>query len=152
MPQYGAKGFHSKFSANVTGAEEVTRTIARLGGPGKEAAMRVLVQRATVIKDKAQRLAPDDEETRGLLAETIRLSPTRKFVSGRLTVSIIAGGRPLEPAMGKRRAMLWPMIQHEDLQLKHDSGQAKYIEQPFLEVAPTVPERVLEAMDKVAKS
>ncbi len=144
-----SSGFTSRTTANVTGHEDVLRSMQRLGKAGREAGRRVLVAKAQQIVDEAKPLTPDDPETQGALRDSVRLSQSRVSTTrGNITVSVIAGGAPLEAHLGKRKVNASAVIQHEDLTLHHTSGGPKFIEKPFLKIAPTVPDALLEEIDR----
>jgi len=148
----GLQSFNSRATIDVTGAQEVLDLMNFLGKDGQDAALTALVAKATVIRDRAKKLTPDDPETQGALVDSVRLSQTRKKSDGYMSVSIIAGGKPLEKRLKGHQYNAWALVQHEDTTLRHPhGGQAKFIEQPYLEVAPSVPGAVLDALDAATR-
>jgi hypothetical protein len=149
----GLDAFVSKRSIRVTGLDEVADMIGSLGKDGREAARLVLVEKGNEIVKRAKPLTPDDPETQGALRDSVRLSQTRASAKkGTITVSVMAGGKPLEKRLKGHKYSAWALVQHEDLALKHPyGGGPKYLERPTLEVAPSIPDAVLAALEKVAK-
>jgi hypothetical protein len=59
----------------------------------------------------------------------------------------VAGGKKLEQRLGKRKANVSAIVQHEDLTLKHTRGQAKFLERPGNQVAPSIPDAIMAKLD-----
>lgn len=148
----GGKEFSSKFTLQVEGLKEMFAEIEKLGPIGLMAARDAMTEKAQEIKAKSIPLIPDDPGTPvGVsLHRAIRVAAPRTAGLRQdkpIVVSVIVGGRRLEKVKGKRQNVLWPLIQHEDLTLKHTKGQAKFLEIPGNAVAPSVPDAILAKID-----
>lgn len=133
----------------VTGAEEVRASLRRVGKAGQEAAKKVLGDYAKKILAKAKPLTPVDPEDGGQLRDSGRTTKPTVTRAGNVSAGIVFGGAPLKRVMGKRRLNVYAIVQHEDLTLKHTTGQAKFLEQPFFQIAPEVPNAVLAELDRL---
>lgn len=129
----------------------VIDSMRRLGKAGPEAAMRVLEAKAQTVAARARELCPDDPDTPGTdLADTIRATKATRSKGGMISAAVIAGGARLRKRLGKRAYNIIAVVQHEDTTLKHTRGQAKFVEQPYLQVVPTVAGDLQEALDQEA--
>jgi len=134
----------------IEGHDEMLAEIERLGQVGLVAARDAMTAKAQEIKAKAIPLVPDDPESPGLLKDTLRvyaprtasLKPGKTIFAG-----VVAGGKKLEQRLGKRKANVSAIVQHEDLTLKHKHGQAKYLERPGNQVAPSIPDAIMKNLD-----
>lgn len=152
----GLEAFISRTKLQVSGLSEIHDALANLAeGVGHQRARDVLVKVGSRIVRRAKPLTPDDPETQGALRESVRLhsalisaGKTPKTIS----MTVMAGGEPLEKRMKGHLYRAWALVQHEDTTLRHpNGGQAKFIEQPFLEEAPKVPGEVLDALVEAAE-
>jgi hypothetical protein len=134
----------------IEGHDEMLAEIARLDHVGLVAARDAMTAKAQEIKAKAIPLVPDDPESPGLLKESLRvyaprttsLKPGKTIFAG-----VVAGGKKLEQRLGKRKANVSAIVQHEDLTLKHKRGQAKFLERPGNQVAPSIPDAIMRNLD-----
>ncbi len=138
------------FRVNIEGLDSMLSEIERLGTVGLVAARDAMTAKAQEIKAKAIPLVPDDPESPGLLKDTLRvyaprtanLKPGKTIFAG-----VVAGGKKLEAKLGKRAYSAWALVQHEDLTLKHKRGQAKFLERPGNQVAPSIPDAIIRNLD-----
>jgi hypothetical protein len=140
----------SAIRVEIEGADDMLAEIERLGHVGLVAARDAMAGKAQQIKAKALPLVPDDPESPGLLKDTLRVYAPRtaSLKPGKtIFVGVVAGGRKLEKAMGKRKANVSAIVQHEDLTLKHRKGQAKFLERPGNDVAPSIPDAIMAKLD-----
>lgn len=150
----GSKGYGSIFRIEIEGMDEMFKQLDALGVAGVVVARDVLTEKAQEIKRRAQPLIPDDPESPGLLKDTIRVyAPRTKSLKPGSTVycGVVVGGSRLKKVMGKRSYISWPLIQHEDLTLKHKHGQAKFLERPGNDVAPSIPAAIVDALDDASE-
>lgn len=148
----------------VVDSKEIEALLARLGRAGSEGAKVALGKVADKIVAQAKTLAPVGDVDGGALRDSIRR--TRGTISkktGNVVVSVLAGGEKLAQAIlgramiGKhgplkpRKYVIYAILQHEDLTLHHDDGQAKYLEQPVFRFAPDIPGAILEEVSKVMR-
>lgn len=131
----------------VSGEDEILNSLQRLGTVGQEIALRVLGDAAKEIVAAAKPLAPVDPEDGGQLRDSIRTTKPTKTRAGRISAGVVAGGAPLNRVMGKRKANVYAVVQHEDLTLKHHTGRAKFLEIPVNHIAPKVPDRLQAEID-----
>lgn len=142
------KGFASKTKVEVEGMDDVIKSLRGLDKESKEPIRSALKELTKKMVAQAKPLTPDDPETAGALRESVRIaSPLISRTTGRISAGIVAGGKALEKRLGKRAYSAWALVQHEDLTLKHESGQGKYLEIPFMAHVGKVPQVVREAMD-----
>lgn len=143
----------SRFRAEVTGADEVLRSIRRLGAAGVEVGKRVLGRKTLEILSKARPNTPVDEVDGGDLRDSGRVTKPVKTAAGRISAGVVFGGAPLRRAAsekGKKLPGIYAVMQHEDLTLRHASGEAKWLEKAGNAVAPTVPDEMLAELDREA--
>jgi hypothetical protein len=95
-----------------------------------------------------------DDIDGGDLRDSIRATKARSTAAGRISAGIVAGGPSLERLVsekGHREPGAYANIIHEDMTLRHpNGGQAKFIEQPALEQASKVPDRIEERLAAVS--
>lgn len=143
----------SRFRAEVTGAEEVMRSLKRLGAAGDEVGKRVLGRKALEILAKARPNTPVDEVDGGDLRDSGRVTKPMKTAAGRISAGVVFGGAPLRRAAsehGKKLPGIYAVMQHEDLTLRHTTGKAKWLEEAGAAVAPSVPDALLAEIDREA--
>jgi hypothetical protein len=132
-----------KVTINVTG--DILRDLQDLGEAARPAAKAVFQRFVDRVVPMARSLTPDDPHTSGNdLKASVRgrVTLTRK---GMVVASVMAGGSPLLPLLSLHRrnpenALWYAFVQHEDPTLRHASGQANYIGQPFMALAGSVGE------------
>lgn len=137
--------------ADVTGDLEVLKELKALPG-GVDRIKDVLWAAATRIAGRAKLLCPVDPIDGGELRDSIRAPKPREAKStGRITSSILAGGAMLANLVSERGHKdpgIYAEVIHEDSTLHHSQGQHKFIEQPWLEEAPKVPDAMLTELEK----
>lgn len=132
-----------KIRVEATGQREVMESLSRMGKAGTECAKVVLKRFAERILAKARPLVPVDDVDGGDLRDSGRLTrPTA--TKNAVSAGVMFGG------LNVRGGAIYPIKQHEDLTLKHRHGQAKFLEQPFFQEAPGVPDALMAELDKVA--
>lgn len=131
----------------VSGTQDILDRLQRLGQTGADIGLRVLGDAAKEIVAAAKPLAPVDPEDGGQLRDSIRVTKPTRTRAGRISAGVVAGGAPLRKVLGKRKANVYALVQHEDLTLKHTTGRAKFLEIPTNHIAPKVPDRLQAAMD-----
>jgi hypothetical protein len=144
------KGFNSITRVDIEGLDEMLNEIDRLGEVGMVAARDAMTAKAQEIKAKAAPLVPDDPESPGLLKDTLRVYAPRTSSLKRgktIFAGVVIGGKKLEAKLGKRAYSAWALVQHEDLTLKHKRGQAKFLERPGNQVAPSIPDAIMAKLD-----
>lgn len=126
--------------------------LQRMGPRGATVGLSVLTAKAVEVARRAKAIVPVDDVEGGDLRDSIRVSKPSKTKAGRLSVGVVAGGAPLARLASERKRKnpgAYAHVQHEDLTLRHPGGgQAKFIESPVLEVAPSVPHALYEEMDR----
>ncbi len=118
----------------------------KLGRSAPEIAGRILSEKARVVAERARPLVPDDPATSGTRIEVRATRASRGQISGRISAAVVAMAKNVG-----RKYNAVALIQHEDVTLSHERGQAKFVEQPFLEVARTVADDVQDALDQEAE-
>lgn len=116
-----------------TGTAAALRDIRKLRTFSPDVFAQALFQEAQVELTEIKKLTPVDT---GALRASERLEgPTRE--GRRIFVTVVAGG-PTVP---------YAFAVHEDLEMFHKTGQAKYIEQPLNESAPFMAARIAARID-----
>lgn len=133
----------------IEGLEAVMASLRRLGKAGERAAKAVLKEKTQEIVKLARPETPIEEDG-GALRDSERTTRPTMTRSGQISAGVVAGGAPLRGTaeLAGRKANVYAVVQHEDLTLKHTTGGPKFLERPFLQVAPTVPDALMDAMDK----
>lgn len=145
------KGFNSITRVDIEGMDEMLEEIQRLGDVGLVAARDAMAEKAQQIKAKAVPMIPDDPESPGLLKDTARVyAPRTASLKPGKTIfcGVVVGGKQLQKRLGKREYSAWALVQHEDLTLKHTHGQAKYLERPGNDIAPSIPAAIMAKLDE----
>lgn len=144
-----------KVVVKVEGVEEVMASLGRIGKAGDEAAKRAFGRICQRVVPKAKALAPVDDEAGGDLRDSIRTTKPTKTSAGRISAGVVAGGAPLRRLASERGHALpgtYGSIQHEDLTLKHKTGQAKFVEIPFMQEVVKAPEELTAELDALTAS
>jgi hypothetical protein len=138
--------------ADVTGDREIIRDMLALGKAGPELGKEVLDETAERIAAKARTVTPVDDIDGGDLRDSIRVTKARSTAAGRISAGIVAGGDPLSRLVsekGHKQPGAYAIIVHEDMTMRHpNGGQAKFIEMPYLEEAPKVPDALKAKIDR----
>jgi hypothetical protein len=129
-----------KFGATVEGLAEAILGAERMPPLAREVARVETVSTAGTVAARARQLVPVDE---GNLQATIRVvkSPTGKAIAS------VAAGNNRRGADGVPYAVKI----HEDLSLRHQNGQAKFIEVPSLAEAQGYGDRLDKAVGDLAE-
>jgi hypothetical protein len=137
----------------VTGIDDVIRSIQRMGIAGKNIAKAVLLEHCQEIVPLAQARTPVEPVDGGALRDSIRAIRPTITPGGAIGCGVVAGGQPLagKIAEGHHHANVYAIVQHEDLTLKHTVGGPKYLEIPFFQKAPEFPEKLMRAFDRELK-
>lgn len=141
-----------KVNVKIEGEREILASIRRLGDAGDQAALRVFTRVLARVIPKAKAEAPVEAEDGGALRDSIRATRPNKTRAGRLSAGVVAGGLPLRRLATERGRALpgsYGSIQHEDLTKKHAVGHAKFLERPFFQEAPKVPDELLAEIDLI---
>lgn len=136
---------------DVSGASELLKDLKRMGTAGQVAAKTVFGRFTTRVVAKARLLTPVEPEDGGALRASVRTTRPNVTRAGMVSAGVVAGGTPLRSvlAKGHHTENVYAIVQHEDLTLKHTDGQAKYLERPFLQEVPGLPDELIEEMDQV---
>jgi hypothetical protein len=135
----------------VSGGEDLLRDLQRMGKRGAEIGIEVLEAKAKEIEARAKSIVPVDDVEGGDLRDSIRTTKPQKTRAGRISVAVVAGGpylAKLASERGRKNPGAYGVIQHDDMTLNHDSGEAKFVEKPVLAITPTIPDALREAMDR----
>lgn len=138
-----------KARIEASGSQDLLDSLRRMGPRGEAIGLAVLSAKAQQVAMRARTLVPVDDVDGGDLRDSIRVSKPNRTRAGRISAGIVAGGAPLArlaSERGRKEPGAYAVVQHEDLTLQHNNGQAKFIEQPALEIAPTIPAAINEAI------
>lgn len=138
----------AKVRLTVEGDKALIADLRAMGKVGDRAARFTLRWLLFRVAIRAQGLTPVDDEDGGQLRDSIRVTNAGRNRRGVISAAVVAGGKPLEAHLGKRRSNLYAIVQHDDTTLKHDDGQAKFVEVPFMQEAPKFPEELRKEIDK----
>ena len=128
----------------LVGAKEAQASLARLKG-ASAVVRKVHKDGGDLIVRRAQDLCPVAPEEGGLLRDSIGAE-----FAGRdemQSVEVFAGGPEL--ARRSKRGKDYAAEVHEDLSARHETGQAKFLEIPFIEIGLRIPDEVERAIDRV---
>ena len=116
-------------AVQITGADEVFRTIERMGKNGVKAAKQGLrLEGEAIMANSKKNFVPVKE---GILRSSGKVSGPRAISEGWF-VHLTFGG-PATP---------YARRQHEDLTLKHTVGESKYLEKPAFQAMRGMAERI----------
>lgn len=118
----------------LTGVPDVVEKLALLQQAAPEAYAIALYQEGELLRGEAQALTP--VKTGVLKASAFVNEPVA--VEGAISVTVGFGGA----------ASAYAVRQHEDLSFRHRVGQAKFLEQPFLQRAKTLAENIAASMKR----
>jgi hypothetical protein len=120
-----------RLEISVAGSDRLTALLRALASVGPEHLAGALYEEAEAIKTESQALVPVDTSVLKNSAFVATEGRGDTFVA-----QVGYGGAAAEYAV----------IQHEDLTFYHDDGQAKFLEQPALEHAKDLGERLVARM------
>jgi len=147
-----------RFRVEVTGYRELAEALAHMGPNAKKRLRPKMIAWGERVLANAKQLVPvgEDDPVPGLLRESGRVvRPTISLAKQKLVLSVVFGGDPVlrNVRVGHRHSdNLYALKQHEDLTLKHNDGQAKFLERPFMAAAPEFPDMILDALDEAANA
>jgi hypothetical protein len=107
---------------NVTGADSISKDLARLGAGGIALAKKVLAEKTQAMAAMARENAPIED---GDLRDRIEATKPVAESDGTVRASVRAASS---------------VIQHEDLTLAHLHGGPKFIERAVTTIGPEIPE------------
>lgn len=127
---------------------DILTDLQNLMSASKPAAKAVFQRFVDRVVPQARALTPDDPATYG----ADRAVDLKRSVRGRVTVrktgivtaTVSAGGDPLLAILRMRHrknpdaALAYALVQHDDPTLRHSSGQANFIGQPFIAEAQSI--------------
>lgn len=137
----------------IEGQEEVLRQMKAFGVAGEIAMLRVAGRVCQRVVPQAKALAPVEHEDGGALRDSIRTTKPNKTRAGRVSAGVVAGGAPLRRLASERGRALpgsYGSIQHEDLTLKHATGEPKFVEKPFFREVVKVPDELVDELDAMS--
>jgi hypothetical protein len=138
-----------RIRVEVSGGQEIVERMRRFGVAGVEAAVRVLnaaVERAVPMARAQSPVDDNDPEPGGELRDSIRMTKARPTKAGRLSAGVVAGGTKMADVRGRE---VYPLVQHEDMTLKHDEGGPKFVERPVMQVAQGIPDALYAEFDRL---
>jgi hypothetical protein len=139
----------------VEGEAELMRDFAQLGKAGQVAGLRVAGRVCARVVPQAKALTPVEAADGGALRDSIRTTKPTVTRAGRVSAGVAAGGAPLRRLASERGRALpgqYGSIVHEDLTLKHTSGEPKFVEKPFFREVASVPDELRDEMDELTSS
>lgn len=139
-----------RVAVKIEGQDEILRSLKGLGPAGDQAMMRASARVQARVVPHAKALAPVEDEDGGALRDSIRPTKPTKTRAGRVSAGVVAGGAPLRRLASERGRALpgsYGSIQHEDLTLKHKTGQAKFLEIPFFAEVQRLPDELQDELD-----
>jgi len=133
----------------VSGGKELIERMRSFGVKGPMAAARVLtaaMERALPMAKAQSPVDDNDPEPGGELRDSIRVTKARPTKAGRISAGLVAGGAKMADVRGRE---VYPIVQHEDMTLKHDEGGPKFVERPVLQVAEGIPDALSAEFDRL---
>lgn len=128
----------------LIGAKETQASLARLKSAPAEI-RRVHKDGGALIVRRAQDLCPVAPEEGGLLRDSI----SAELGGSDLSPSVEVGAGGPELARRSKRGKDYAAEVHEDLSAHHETGQAKFVEIPFIQIGLRIPDEVEKAIDRV---
>ena len=126
------------FKFNEKDYKDLMKKIKDIGLNGRKVAAQAMYSAANHIGNESQTLVPVDT---GVLRGSMDISRQKSFTQ-KTTTAVISYGGPAAP---------YALIQHENMEFEHpNGGQAKYLEQPFLEYTKNWPASFVETMESEA--
>jgi len=145
----------------VSGSDGVAAALRRAGPAARQVALDVLGAACKQIVPIAQVLAPVEPGGRGgELRASIRAAKPTATRAGRVSAAVVAGGAPLKGSLSSEGHAynVYAAIQEKGeqrergggamRQLRHTSGESHFLEKAATRVAPTVPGRLLQELDR----
>lgn len=138
----------------VEGLQDVLRDLNSM----PDDACRAVRHRMKAITDpvvrKAIPLTPQDPETdwAGLVGSIRSIRPQVNKRKLTVTGGVVAGGKMLEPFLGRRTYNVWAIVQHEDLSLRHTKGGGKFVERPFMSDLDRMRDEIEDALEDEMRS
>lgn len=126
----------------VRGVKEVQRTLAKMGAAATGGLARELYREGEQIMTVSKPLVPVDT---GALRSTGHVKPPE--IEGHQVRVTMGYGGPAGAEVGGVYVG-YALKVHEDLAAFHPTGQAKYLEQPAMEAAKGMPERVAAGLER----
>ena len=124
--------FELRIQINESSKRLVMRNLKKLQADIMEGARQAVVKEARILRDKSKRLVPVQT---GKLRDSF--FSRKGLVTNEVYEHIIGYGED------------YALNQHENLNYKHEQGQAKYLSQPVDEQAGTAPQRWAARIAKV---
>ena len=128
----------------LVGAKEALASLDRLKRAPAEI-RRVHKDGGDQIVRRSQDLCPVAPENGGLLRDSIGAEIRGSDVMQ--SVEVFAGGPEL--ARRSKRGKDYAAEVHEDFTVRHETGQAKFLEIPFIEIGLRIPDEFEKAIDRV---
>jgi len=117
----------------ITGAAKLRRKLSAAGPLAQTALAAAVVEEQEKVMAKAKAITPVDT---GTLRASGHVSPPKV---GAGSVEVIAGFGGAASA--------YAVVQHERLDYAHPTGQAKFLEEPFLQAAPQIPRNLARGVE-----
>lgn len=139
-----------RVQVQVTGVEEVRESLRRVGEAGVPVAKRVLKAFTDRVVPRVKDATPVSPEDGGQLRDSVRATRPTVTKKGVISAGVVAGGAPLErlaSEAGHKDPGIYGVAQHEDMTKRHTVGGPKFVENPFMQEAPAVPDELLEELD-----
>ncbi len=141
-----------KVRVEASGIEQVKASIRALGPIGQQIAKRVIEEETLAMLVPIKADTPVEPEDGGQLRASVRISRPTVTKAGRVSGGVVAGGSPLNKVLGKRKANVYAVVQHEDTTLKHNVGGSHFVAKTFLKRAMQFPQKLLAALDRGMKA
>lgn len=116
----------------LVGFGDMYKKLKDISPEASEAGVRVINKALDFTYTKSQALVPVDVEDGGQLKASGKKSKARVSKrSGNVTGSVQYGG-PKLAKLAPKDSPLYAIVQHENTKIKHDIGEAKFLEKPAL--------------------
>lgn len=123
-----------RVTMRMSGHDGIAEALRKSRDAGEKVARAALDEFMPRVAADARAITPVDDVDGGQLRASVRPLRTTKTRDG-LSGGVVAGGAPLK---GQPGGAVYAIVQHEDLTLHHNDGQAKFLEIPFRSWLPRI--------------
>jgi hypothetical protein len=138
----------------ITGVDEIARAIEEGGKAAVDKVKAALALKGDEVLSLARPLVPVEPGDGGQLQASLRRTRPSYYASkGLLTCSVVAGGAEVLPFLSEthHRYNIYAVLQEFDIgkgaPFRHTSGQAHFLTRPLEQVADSVPDALLDAVN-----
>jgi len=141
-----------KTTVRIEGLAEMYAKLAKIAPAAAEIGRKLINVAVEETYNGSQALVPVDAIDGGQLKasgtkQKARINKKTNVVTGAV---VYGGAKLMSSAIPKVKTGLYAIVQHEDLMLRHDSGQAKYVEIPAVLAGRTLLDALSQELSNIA--